>query len=107
MPSWPLVLPEFWPVTRQEGWLTVCTRVGVSMCAERTGGLWGACLWGYLGLTCPCRARSGCSWVLPLCRAAGGPGKGLEEGGAWGLTGVPRLRDQDMGVGDLAFGCGV
>lgn len=59
---------------------------------------------GYLSLTCPCRARHGCGLALAPCRGGGSPGRGLGEGDAWGLTGVPRLGDWNLG--GQALGCG-
>lgn len=76
------------------------------VCRERKRGLQGACLWAYLSLPCPCRARSGCGWALALCSGEGGPRRGL-GGDGWGLSGVPRLKDQGMGEGSQALGCRV
>lgn len=77
------------------------------VCRERKRGLQGACLWAYLGLTCPCRARSGYGWALALCRGEGHLRRGLGEGDGQALSGVPRLRDQGVGEGGQALGCRV
>lgn len=77
--------PELCRVIEQAGCYCVC------LCVYATRQM------GYLSLTCPCRAQQRCGLALAPCRGGGGPSRGLGEGDAWGLTGVPRLGDWHLG----------
>ena len=89
---------KFWRVIKQAGCYCVCVCVCVCLRVYATRQK------GHLSLTCPCRAQHGCGLALAPCRGGGSPGRGLGEGDAWGLTGVPRLGDWNLG--GQALGCG-
>ena len=96
---WPLVLPSFGESLNRRA-ATVCVCVCVCVCLR----VYATRQKGHLSLTCPCRAQHGCGLALAPCRGGGSPGRGLGEGDAWGLTGVPRLGDWNLG--GQALGCG-
>ena len=80
--------PKLCRVIEQAGCYCVCLCVFVCVCNEAEG---------LPQLDLPLQSSAKVWPGLGPCRGGGGPGRGLGEGDAWGLTGVPRLGDWHLG----------